>query len=284
MPSPADPPDSDIEQQGNGVVDVGILRYAGGTLTDGIDQVACEVPVALVFNGISHAVMLASPLNLLDFAVGFSYSEGIIDQRAEVYDIEQIDHPGVGIEIHLTIAAGRFAQLKERRRSLVGRTGCGLCGLESLNAFESALEMDKAARRRNFSITQSALFAAFKSLQQSQLINALTGSMHAAAWVNGQGQVLMVREDLGRHNALDKLIGALLGQDLSDGCVIMTSRASYELAQKTARAGIPLLATISASTSLAIDVAQRNGLTLTGFVRNGGLVVYSHPERLVCSG
>jgi FdhD protein len=257
-----------------------IRRYAGGALTEGTDQVACEVPVALVFNGISHAVMLASPLDLIDFALGFSFSEGIINQRSEVYDIEQIDYPDVGIEIHLTIAASCFAQLKERRRTLAGRTGCGLCGLESLNAFEAGLETDQASQTRNFAISRSVLLAAFQSLQRLQPVNALTGSMHAAAWVNGQGQVVTVREDLGRHNALDKLIGALLGQDLSDGGVIMTSRASYELAQKTARAGIALLATISAPTSLAIQVAQRNGVALVGFVRNGGLVVYSHPERI----
>ena len=280
MPSQTDTPDSESAQHENGAVGVAIRRYADGSLTDGIDEVACEVPVALVFNGISHAVMLASPLNLVDFALGFSFSEGIINQRSDVYDIEQIDHPDVGIELHLTIASSCFAQLKERRRSLVGRTGCGLCGLESLHAFEAGLETDKARGPHSFVIPQSALFAAFKSLQQSQPVNAVTGSMHAAAWVNAQGQVLEVREDLGRHNALDKLIGALLGKDLSDGCVIMTSRASYELAQKTARAGIPLLATISAPTSLAIQVAQRNGVTLVGFVRNGGLVVYSHAERI----
>ena len=275
-------PDSTIPEPETGAVAVPIRRYASGELTVGTDRVACEVPVALVFNGISHAVMLASPLDLIDFAVGFSYAEGIINQRSEIYDIEQIDHPDTGIEIQLTIAASCFAQLKERRRSLVGRTGCGLCGLESLTAFEAALEMDKDLPRQEFAIAQTALFNAFQSLQHSQTVNAMTGSMHAAAWVNQEGQVVLVREDLGRHNALDKLIGALLGQDLSTGCVIMTSRASYELAQKTARARIPLLATISAPTSLAIEVAERNGLTLAGFVRNGSMVVYCHPERIRC--
>ena len=281
-------PDATPDEPGYG--EVAIQRYTDGAVTNSRDFVASEVPVALVFNGISHAVMLATPLNLIDFALGFSFSEGIINQRSDVYDIEQFDHPGVGIEIHLTIASASFAQLKERRRTMVGRTGCGLCGLESLTAFGAATETTMLAPAHNqtlksdtdFTISEHALFAAFTALQQVQEINQKTGSMHAAAWINCIGEVLLVREDLGRHNALDKLIGALMEQNLSTakGAVIMTSRASYELAQKTARARIPLLATISAPTSLAIELAQKSGLTLVGFVRNSSLVVYNNPERI----
>ena len=272
MPDPAAP----------ATATVAVLRRAQGVRSAVSDQVALEVPVALVFNGISHAVMLATPIDLRDFAIGFSFCEGIIDQRAEIYDIEQIDHPGVGIEMHLTISNACFARLKAHRRSLIGRTGCGLCGLESLTAFESGLAIAGDGPGRNFMITRTALSGAFNALQCAQPVNALTGSMHAAAWVNASGEVLAVREDLGRHNALDKLIGALLGQDMTAGCILMTSRASYELAQKAARAQVPLLATISGPTSLAIEVAEKNGLTLAGFVRNGGMVVYCHPERIDC--
>ncbi len=278
-----EPPDSEVDNaNGDGFRVADVQRLEQGRLASGSDFVACEVPVALVFNGISHAVMLATPLDLIDFALGFSFAEGIIAQRSDVYDVEIVAHPDLGIEVHLQIATANFARLKERRRTMVGRTGCGLCGLESLTAFEAGLETPDLHDAKLFSITQQALFAAFKSLQQTQTINQKTGSMHAAAWVNTGGVVHMVREDLGRHNALDKLIGALLDQNLStsQGCVIMTSRASYELAQKTARARIPLLATISAPTSLAIDLAERSKLTLIGFVRNESLVVYSHPERI----
>jgi FdhD protein len=273
---------SNVATSDPGYGEVVIQRFKNSAFTGSTDLVAHEVPVALVFNGISHAVMLATPLNLIDFALGFSFSEGIIDHRSEVYDIEEFVHPDVGIEVHLNIATANFAKLKERRRTMVGRTGCGLCGLESLTAFEAGIETPALHAETNFVITQQALFGAFKSLQQKQSINKVTGSMHAAAWVSSVGEVLMVREDLGRHNALDKLIGALLDQDISTahGCVIMTSRASYELAQKTARARIPLLATISAPTSLAIDLAQKSELTLIGFVRDTSLVVYSHPERI----
>ena len=276
MPKQINTPE--LALSGPGYETVAVQRHADGARHEMTDHVALEVPVALVFNGISHAVMLATPIDLIDFAIGFSYSEGIISLPSEIYDIEQIDHPGLGIEMHLTIAASCFARLKERRRTLAGRTGCGLCGLESLAAFEAGLEMDNTAQP--FAISRAALLKAFESLQQSQPVNAVTGAMHAAAFVNAAGQLLLVREDLGRHNALDKLIGAMLGQNLRDGCVIMTSRASFELAQKTARAGIALLATISAPTSLAIEVAARSGLTLAGFVRNGGMVVYCHPERI----
>ena len=274
----------DHDAAASGFVAVAVQRYQNHTLAESSDFAACEVPVALVFNGISQAVMLATPVDLFDFAIGFGFSEGIINQRQDVYDLEQSNHPGVGIEVHLTIASSCFARLKERRRTMAGRSGCGLCGLESLTAFEAGLESGNNAGPHKFVITQSALLGAFAALQDRQPLNAVTGAMHAAAWVNAQGQVLLLREDLGRHNALDKLIGALLtgSAAMSEGCVIMTSRASYELAQKAARAGVPLLATISAPTSLAIEVAERNGLTLAGFVRNASLVIYSHPERIAC--
>jgi len=274
----ATPPES-------GFGEVAIQRYKNQTCSDDTDFVAREVPVALVYNGISHAVMLATPLNLIDFAVGFSFSEGIIQHRSDIYDIEEIVHPDVGIEVHLTIAASDFAKLKERRRTLAGRTGCGLCGLESLTEFEAGIEIGNATSLQQdaeFQITEQALFNAFHALQKTQAINQVTGSMHAAAWINSNGDVLTVREDLGRHNALDKLIGALMQARMStsDGAVIMTSRASYELAQKTARARIPLLATISAPTSLAIELAQKNKLTLIGFVRHASMVVYSYGARV----
>lgn len=266
----------------NGYVEVAIQRYKDAVISDSTDFVASEVPIALVFNGISHAVMLATPLNLVDFALGFSFSEGIIDDRSQVLDIEEIAHPDLGIEVHLTIVGECFMRLKERRRSLVGRTGCGLCGLESLSAFEAGINLVPVISP--FQILQSTLFAAFNQLQQAQSINKITGSIHAAAWVNLHGELVTVREDLGRHNALDKLIGALLmtkSASHENGCVIMTSRASYELVQKTARAGIPMLATISAPTSLAIQLAQKSGMTLAGFVRNDSLVAYSHAERIL---
>lgn len=258
-----------------GYTEVTIQRYKNNLISNSTDYVASEVPVALVFNGISHAVMLATPLNLSDFAMGFSFSEGIIDNRSQVLDIKEITHPKLGIEVHLTLLSECFMRLKERRRSLVGRTGCGLCGLESLSVFDKTIEI--APVKSQFQIDQPSLFAAFNQLQQTQSINKITGSMHAAAWVNSQGDLVMVREDLGRHNALDKLIGALMMEKSHDnGCVIMTSRASVELVQKTARAGIPMLATISAPTSLAIELAQKSGITLIGFVRNESLVIYTH--------
>jgi len=272
-----------------GYSQVAIVRAKDNHFSASEDFVANEVPVALVFNGISHAVMLASPLDLVDFAIGFSFSEGIINQRSEVYEIEEIHHPELGIEVHLTISTACFMRLKEHRRSLVGRTGCGICGIESLTSFETNnLPQQMGASElidSPFAISQTALLNAFNELQQAQAINRITGSMHAAAWINAAGKVLLVREDLGRHNALDKLIGAIKSAPASyypnSGCVIMTSRASYELAQKTARAGFALLATISAPTSLAIKHADQHGLTLVGFVRKGSLVVYAHPERVI---
>ncbi|WP_394779450.1 formate dehydrogenase accessory sulfurtransferase FdhD [Undibacterium sp.] len=257
--------------------DAGAPAAAGGqTMTD---QVAEEVPVALVFNGISHAVMMLTPQNLEDFAIGFSLSENIIDNRSQIYDIESITASEAGgIEIQLTIASECFVRLKDKRRQLAGRTGCGVCGLESL----AALDLSLPHQAGQLLVTSQALQKAFAAMQGLQEINAVTGATHAAAWADTQGNVLLLREDVGRHNALDKLIGALAiaKTPREPGFAIMSSRASYELVQKAARANMSMLATISAPTSLAISMAQEAGISLLGFVRRNSFVIYTHPERI----
>jgi len=249
-----------------------------------LDQVAEEVPVALIYNGISHAVMLATPLDLEDFALGFSLSESIIDDASEIYEIECISNVDVpGIEVQMRISAARFAALKERRRSLVGNTGCGLCGKDSLQALTMQLPGIKTAIVEQLS--PASLYKAIQALNAQQVINLQTGAVHAAAWVDMQGQILALREDVGRHNALDKLLGALAGAKTAHktsepGFLLMSSRVSYELVQKAGRANIAILAALSAPTSLAIELAGQAGICLIGFVREHGFVVYSHPERL----
>lgn len=253
------------------------------------DVVSQEVPIALVFNGISHAVMMASPIDLEDFAYGFALSENIVDSLAQIYDMEVVqsaaDEGGqaVGVEVHLQIAQACFMRLKEKRRTLSGPTGCGLCGIESLQALDLTAGSCQSTPT-TLTITKSVLQRAFAHINEKQVINAMTGSMHAAAWVDLQGDIVLLREDVGRHNALDKLIGAIAQRKaLADraGFVIMSSRASYELVQKCARAGVSVLATVSAPTSLAISMARDAGICLIGFVRRAGFVVYTHPDRLV---
>ncbi|MFZ6874629.1 formate dehydrogenase accessory sulfurtransferase FdhD [Undibacterium sp. Di27W] len=249
-----------------------------------LDQVAVEVPVALIYNGISHAVMLTTPLDLEDFALGFSLSEAIVDDTSEIYEIECISNPDVpGIEVQMRISAARFATLKERRRSLAGNTGCGLCGKDSLQALPMQLPAIKTALVEQLS--SASLYKALQALNARQVINSQTGAVHAAAWVDMQGEILALREDVGRHNALDKLLGALANAKTAPkasdpGFLLMSSRISYELVQKAARANIAILAALSAPTSLAIDLAGQAGICLLGFVREHGFVVYSHPERL----
>lgn len=255
------------------------------------DHIAEEVPVALVFNGISHAVMMATPLDLEDFAIGFSLAERIVDQPSQIYDIVVVSNTAIlGIELQIQIASECFVRLKNKRRSLSGKTGCGLCGLESLQSLDLAMP----CLSDTHGVNKVALARAFGQLSSKQILNAATGSVHAAAWADLDGDILLVREDVGRHNALDKLIGALRcerseagkAQNAADenrlaaGFAIMSSRASYELLQKSARAGISILATISAPTSLAISMAESSGICLIGFVREHGFVVYSHAQRL----
>ena len=249
----------------------------GGRVFSGQDWVAEEVPVALEFNGISHAVMLATPLDLEDFALGFSLSEGILDDAHELYSVEE-EQSALGITLHLQVASAAFARLKDRRRSMTGRTGCGLCGTESLGQVCRSLPPISAPGRFNHAAIERAMgqFRALQTLQQS------TGAVHAAAWCTCDGEVLWLREDVGRHNALDKLIGALSHNDVDAGTgfIAVTSRASFEMVQKTAMAGVSMLAAVSAPTSLAVSTAQNAGITLVGFARQQDLVVYAHSERL----
>jgi FdhD protein len=251
-----------------------------------VDDLAEEVPVALEYNGISHAVMLASPSDLTDFALGFSLSEGVIDNAQQLYDCDVVHGDcaatlaqGVqGIRVVMRIAAGRFAGLKHKRRQLAGRTGCGLCGVESL----ASLSPVPQPVHSTLCITPTRLHQAFMQLAQQQVLQQRTGATHAAGWLGADGALTLVREDVGRHNALDKLIGALAaaGADFASGAALITSRASYEMVQKAAVMGIGVLAAVSAPTALAHRLAEQTGVTLLGFVRQGNCVVYAHPHRL----
>ena len=239
------------------------------------DQVAVEMPVALVFNGISHAVMMATPADLEAFALGFALSEGLLLSREECFGIE-VQTGTDGCEVHLQVAAAAEMRLKEQRRSLVGRTGCGLCGIDSLRRLDLAPPPLAAAPAP---IEAAPLLRAFAQLPAMQPLNTQTGAHHAAAWVSPEGQVLRVMEDVGRHNALDKLLGQrLLDQQRCDdgsGFVIMSSRASYELVLKCARLGVPALATISAPTSLAVDIATRAGMLGRLTLRTGRTLLFT---------
>ena len=254
-----------------------VERWRGGTNVGAIDQVAEEVPVAMVYNGISHAVMLATPAGLEQFGLGFSLSEGILRSRSELYDLEIVQQ-AEGIELQMTISAERFAALKQKRRSLAGRTGCGLCGTESL---QQVYRHPKPVTS-GFRISRQAMHAAFGRLADFQVLQGITGATHAAAWALADGTIAHVEEDIGRHNALDKLIGTLARKTVpvAQGFAIVTSRASYEMVQKAATAGIPFLAAVSAPTGLAVDMAEQAGLTLVGFTRQFSHVVYAHPQRL----
>lgn len=256
----------------------GVERWVGGGATLSEDTVAEETPVALVYNGVSHAVMMATPADLEDFALGFSLSEGIVANVGEIYDIDVFEHEH-GCEVRMRLAGERDAGLRRRRRSMTGRTGCGLCGVESL---------EQIARRpvgfvgHTGAVEPGALGRAQSGLRSMQQLFELTGAVHAAAWCRLDGMVELVREDVGRHNALDKLIGAIAAKRMAfdDGFVLMTSRASYEIVQKAAAVGIGVVAAFSAPTGMAVRVAQAAGVTLIGFARGERHSVYSHPERI----
>lgn len=241
------------------------------------DDIAEEVPIAFVYNGISHAVMLASPSDLEDFALGFSIAEGIVENKSDVYGIEII-HQTNGIELQIDIASACFQSLKDKRRNLLGRTGCGLCGAENLY---QALRLPEKKIAHLLTISETAMIKALQSIEASQTLQKKTGATHACAWASERGEIQIVREDVGRHNALDKLIGAIKRRDMTEqGFVITTSRASYEMVQKTVMLGASMLIAISAPTGLAIRSALKYGVCLVGFARAPEYVIYTFAERV----
>lgn len=254
-----------------------VNRWQGSQHSQEQDYVAEEVPIVLVYNGISHVVMLATPTNLEDFALGFSLTEGII-QNSDEFLSAKVYQRANGIEVSIKIPAERFQCLSDKGRNLTGRTGCGLCGASTL---KQAIRQPPPVHS-SVSVTAAQLTAALADLQHKQSLNQLTGAIHAAAWVEPERGIVDVREDVGRHNALDKLLGLLCRteRDVNSGFVIVTSRASYEMVQKTAFMGIGLLVAISAPTGLAIRLAEEAGVTLVGFARNDKHVVYSHGQHL----
>lgn len=247
-----------------------------GELREDIDAVVVEAPVALVYNGLSHVVMMATPADLADLALGFSLSEGIVDNPEQLLDLA-VSESEQGFEVSMEVTARAFSALRERRRNLTGRTGCGLCGLESLEqALPPAVPVSTDCR-----IRPEAVQRALQGLQDAQRLKQRTGGVHGAAWCHVDGEVQLLREDVGRHNALDKLLGGLLHSGpAGEGFVLVSSRASYEMVAKVASCNIPMLAAVSAPTSLAIERAQASGLTLLGFVQQGRQVIYAGGQRI----
>ncbi|CAA9891860.1 Sulfur carrier protein FdhD [Candidatus Methylobacter favarea] len=242
------------------------------------DYIAEEVPVSLIYNGVPHVVMLATPTNLEEFALGFSITEGIIKSPKELLSTRVYNRSN-GIEVHLQITEQSLQYLANKGRNLTGRTGCGLCGASTL---QQAIRQPNPVHGK-LVLPVTELLSALNEIKKRQKLNQLTGSVHGAAWaMPGQG-IVDIREDVGRHNALDKLIGLLLrtGKDLTSGFVIVTSRASYEMVQKAASVGITMLTAISAPTGLAIRLANEAGLTLIGFARDDQHVIYTHSHRLI---
>ena len=257
-----------------------VTRLCGGTSGPDVDWVAEEIPVALVYNGISHAVMMTTPSNLEDFAVGFSLAEGIVPSLDEIFDLEVTEGCRGGRSVELTISSEAFWRLKERRRVMTGRTGCGLCGVESL---EEALRPTPAVP-----FTQTFDLAHFEAalgyLERVEELGRLTGCTHAAVWVNPDGTLAGGAEDVGRHVALDKLLGMRARRGWTKGALVISSRASYEMVQKAAQCGVEVLLAVSAPTTLAVELAQKAGLTLAAFCRRGRANVYARPERLIGIG
>jgi FdhD protein len=254
-----------------------VTRRRAGDWASVPDDLAEEVPVALEYNGISHAVMLATPADIEEFALGFSLSEGILSSPQELYDVE-VEQTGAGITVRLTVASGAFMALKSRRRSLAGRTGCGLCGTEQLDQVLRPLPRIAAGR----CLSASAIRNATAALGAHQPLAKITGGTHAAARCSPEGELLGVYEDVGRHNALDKLIGGMskAKADLRKGFALITSRASVEMVQKAATMRIPALVAMSAPTAMAVRTAEECGMALAAFARGGNFVAYANVDNI----
>jgi FdhD protein len=254
------------------------VRLEGDDRRNGSADVAEEVPVAIAYNNRPHVVMMATPADYEDFAIGFTLTEEIVDSADEIESVTVIPY-NQGVEIQMVIPQAAAERLAERGRQLVGRTGCGLCGVQTVT---DALRPPRSVRPPIRPIEPAALWRAEAALEGRQALNLATAAVHAAAWATADGELSVVREDVGRHNALDKVIGALrrAGIDPGNGFIVMTSRASYELVQKASVVGVPLLAAVSRPSGLAIRLAEAAGITLVGLLRGRSANVYTHQEHL----
>jgi FdhD protein len=237
-----------------------------------------ETPIAFTYGGSTHAVMMATPADLEDFAVGFALTEGLVDRLDDAGEVEVVASE-LGLELRTWLGGDRQEAYAARKRSMAGPTGCGLCGVESLEAATRALPTLENA----LTVSAEGLIEAMDRMPAEQTINQETRAVHAAAFWNPASGALIVREDVGRHNALDKLAGALARQGLaaSQGVVLMTSRVSVELVQKAARIGAPIIAAVSAPTALAVRNAEKCGMTLVAVMRGRDFEVFTHPGRIL---
>ncbi|PHR83072.1 MAG: sulfurtransferase FdhD [Colwellia sp.] len=261
-----------------------VLRCTNNSLTTAMEDIAEETAIALVYNGISHVVMMSTPNDLYDLAIGFSLSEKIVDDASEILDLSATKQ-ALGVEINITVTSRAIWRLKQQRRNMTGRTGCGLCGAESLQQAMKNQQTsitdggeNKQAPRELSELTNLAIQKAVVDLQAHQPLQQITGAVHAAAWYDENGNIKLIREDIGRHNALDKLIGALSLSNIvinHSSFLLISSRASYEMISKAQVAGISMLVAVSAPTALAINIAKNTGMTLVGFARNGRHTIYS---------
>jgi len=259
------------------LVEVERLRRSDRGAESGRRDVPEETPIAIVHDAVTTAVMMATPADLEDFALGFSFTEGLIGEPADVTGFEAVASE-LGVELRLWLASDRSAVLTARRRAMAGPTGCGLCGIESL------AEAARPARivGEGLSVTADQVRAALRALPEAQVLGRRTRAVHAAGWWTVDAGLVAVREDVGRHNALDKLVGALWrrGMDPAGGMVVLTSRVSVELVQKAAAFGAQVLVAVSAPTALAIRTAEAAGMTLLAVARDDGFEIFTRPDRV----
>ncbi|MCJ2058046.1 formate dehydrogenase accessory sulfurtransferase FdhD [Methylobacterium sp. J-048] len=255
-----------------------VVAYTASEPLPGTRSLAVEAPVNLVYGSVPHAVMMATPADLDDFAYGFSLTEGIIESAAEIRGTRVEVGPD-GLRLHVELAPGRLREHLARKRAISGRTGCGVCGIEDLTELPRA-EMRDAPDMR---VALPAIAEALRGLDAAQVLGAETRAVHAAAWARLDGTLVAVREDVGRHNALDKLIGALMraGTDPAHGFLVITSRCSFEMVEKAARLGAAVIVAISAPTSLALERAKAHGITLCAIARSDTVTVFTGAERLI---
>jgi len=253
------------------------LAWRDGRLSEGARAVPEETALALTYNGGTYAVMMGTPQNLGDFAVGFSLSEGIVQSPDEISSLDIVDLED-GIELRIWLAEEKAARLSERRRHIAGPTGCGLCGIDSIT--EAVRPAAVVANGRSFSPRE--IMTAIASISPLQPINVETRAVHAAAFWTPAAGIVALREDVGRHNALDKLAGALAQAKVSasEGIVLLTSRVSVEMVQKTAAIGAPVMVAVSAPTALAVRMAEAAGVTLVAVARSDGFEIFTHPDRV----